>query len=126
MGLKHLKKIKRSQKPRLIKLEQRFVFDGAAALDVVKTITDLVTPNAALSHDTTNNTNAAYANDSITNTGELTQPTNIGSGNQVEYRITKDGVLGDWTNSYSAPLNDGSQDGKYQVALSASQYLLCT
>ncbi|MEI7427468.1 MAG: Ig-like domain-containing protein, partial [Betaproteobacteria bacterium] len=102
-------------KPLPLKLEQRFVFDGAIAADAVKTIQAIVTPNATLAMDSFNGVSSAYALDAVTKYADLIAPTNVVDGNQASYRVTKDGVVGNWQADYITPQNDGTQDGHYQV-----------
>ena len=102
-------------KPLPLKLEQRFVFDGAIAADAVKTIQAIVTPNATLAMDSFNGVSSAYALDAVTKYADLIAPTNVVDGNQASYRVTKDGVVGNWQSDYITPKNDGTQDGHYQV-----------
>lgn len=53
--------------------------------------------------------------DGVTNNGSLSTPSNLETGATVEYRITKDGVTGQWQTSYTAPKTDGTADGAYRV-----------
>ena len=102
-------------RPSSIKLEQRFIFDGGVAADVAQAVSAISTPNAALAIDSTNGVSSAYAMDAITKYAELIAPTNLADGKRLSYRMTKDGVVGDWQATYVAPPSDGSQDGNYRA-----------
>jgi len=102
-------------RPSSIKLEQRFIFDGGVAADVAQAVSAISTPNAALAIDSTNGVSSAYAMDAITKYAELIAPTTLADGNRLSYRVTKNGVVGDWQATYAAPPSDGSQDGSYRA-----------
>ena len=103
-------------KPQLHRLEQRFVFDGAVAAEALKVVSDIPVPDVSLLRDTGNPVSSAFSSDRITNNASLAAATNILSGNQELFRVSKDGVLiADWQTTYNAPKADGSMDGNYEV-----------
>ncbi|MEY5100099.1 MAG: hypothetical protein RJA36_2818 [Pseudomonadota bacterium] len=73
-------------------------------------------PNATLTSDSSNG-GAGFAADGISNSGAITVPANAEAGAKLEYRVKVPGAaaFSGWSETYTAPVTDGSADGAYVV-----------
>jgi hypothetical protein len=83
---------------------------GSASKSLAVDLAAPATPNAALTQDT----GTADATP-VTRNGAITAPTNTEAQGTLEYRVTKDGTLGSWSGTYTAPATNGTADGTYKV-----------